>query len=94
MNAYMFDDNTIEREYHRLQLLEAANNPTTIALLQHIGIQPGWSSLELGLELALFCDGWGTRLDQLEQCGVSIRTPLISQNFLAHSMISVVETSQ
>ena len=48
MNAYIFDDNTIEREYHRLRLIEAANDPTTIALLQHIGIQPGWSSLELG----------------------------------------------
>ena len=48
MNAYIFEDNTIEREYHRLRLIEVANDPTTIALLQHIGIQPGWSSLELG----------------------------------------------
>jgi hypothetical protein len=48
MNAYIFEDNTIEREYHRLRLIEGANDPTTIALLQHIGIQPGWSSLELG----------------------------------------------
>lgn len=47
MNAYIFDDNTKEREYRRLQLIEAANDPTTIGLLQHIGIQPGWSCLEL-----------------------------------------------
>ena len=48
MNAYIFDDNTKEREYRRLQLIEAANDPTTIGLLQHTGIQPGWSCLELG----------------------------------------------
>lgn len=48
MNAYIFDDNTKEREYRRLQLIEAANDPTTIALLQRTGIQPGWACLELG----------------------------------------------
>ncbi len=48
MNAYIFDDNTKEREFHRLQLIEAANDPTTIASLQRTGIQPGWSCLELG----------------------------------------------
>jgi hypothetical protein len=47
MYAYIFDDNTKERKYRRLQLIQAANDPTTIGLLQHIGIQPGWSCLEL-----------------------------------------------
>lgn len=48
MNQYIFDNTTEEREYQRLQLVEAANDPTTIRLLEESGIQPGWHCLELG----------------------------------------------
>ena len=48
MSPYIFESHAEEREYHRLQLIEAANDPTTMTLLQRTGIQPGWSCLELG----------------------------------------------
>ena len=48
MSAYIFDNKSEEREFRRLQLVEAANDPTTIALLDEIGVQPGWRCLELG----------------------------------------------
>ena len=48
MHTYIFDNKSEEREYRRLQLVEAANDPTTIALLEETGIQPGWHCLELG----------------------------------------------
>ena len=48
MNAYIFDNKSEEREFRRLQLVEAANDPTTIALLEKTGIQPGWHCLEVG----------------------------------------------
>ena len=48
MNSYIFDDKSEEREYHRLRLVEAANDSTTIALLVETGIRPGWHCLELG----------------------------------------------
>jgi predicted O-methyltransferase YrrM len=48
MSPYIFESHAEEREFHRLQLIEAANDPTTMTLLQHTGIQPGWSCLELG----------------------------------------------
>lgn len=48
MSAYIFDNKSEEREFRRLQLVEAANDPTTIALLDEIGIQAGWRCLELG----------------------------------------------
>jgi hypothetical protein len=47
MSPYIFESHAEEREYHRLQLIEAANDPTTIGLIQHTGIQSGWSCLEL-----------------------------------------------
>jgi len=48
MNHYIFEDKSEEREYRRLQLVEAANDPTTIVLLEETGIRPGWHCLELG----------------------------------------------
>lgn len=48
MGQYIFDNTTEEREYQRLQLVEAANDRTTIRLLEETGIQPGWHCLELG----------------------------------------------
>lgn len=48
MNQYIFDNTTDEQEFRRLQLVEAANDPTTIALLEETGIQPGWQCLEIG----------------------------------------------
>ena len=48
MSHYIFDNNSHEREFRRLQLVEAANDPTTIALLEETGIQAGWHCLELG----------------------------------------------
>jgi SAM-dependent methyltransferase len=48
MNAYIFDNKSEAREFRRLQLVEAANDATTITLLEETGIQPGWKCLELG----------------------------------------------
>ena len=48
MDSYIFDTNSQGREYLRLRMIESANDPATIALLQHTGIQPGWTCLELG----------------------------------------------
>ena len=48
MSQYIFDNKSHEREFRRLQLVEAANDPTTIALLEETGIQAGWHCLELG----------------------------------------------
>lgn len=48
MNQYIFDNKSDAREFQRLQLVEAANDPTTIRLLKETGIQPGWHCLELG----------------------------------------------
>lgn len=48
MNTYIFDNKSEDREYRRLQLVEAANDPTTVSLLGETAIQPGWHCLELG----------------------------------------------
>lgn len=48
MNNYIFEHQSEEREFRRLQLLEAANDPTTIAMLKEMEIQSGWECLELG----------------------------------------------
>lgn len=48
MSAYIFDSNAEERELRRLQLIESANDPTTIELLEKTGIQEGWHCLEMG----------------------------------------------
>lgn len=48
MSRYIFEDNAEKREFRRLQLVEAANDPNTISLLQETGIQLGWHCLELG----------------------------------------------
>ncbi len=48
MSSYIFDTNVPDREYLRLRMIEKANDPRTIALLTSIGIQPGWTCLELG----------------------------------------------
>jgi len=48
MSQYIFDNTSNEQEFRRLQSVEAANDPTTIALLEETGIQPGWHCLELG----------------------------------------------
>ena len=48
MNQYIFDNTSEEREFQRLQLVEAANDSTTIRLLEETGIQPGWQCLEVG----------------------------------------------
>ncbi len=48
MSSYIFDSNAEEREFRRLQLIESANDPTTIALLKETEIQSGWHCLEMG----------------------------------------------
>jgi SAM-dependent methyltransferase len=48
MSSYIFENHAEDREYHRLRMIESANDPATIALLQRTGIQPGWTCLELG----------------------------------------------
>ena len=48
MNNYIFGNQSEEREFRRLQLLETANDPTTIAMLRETEIQSGWECLEIG----------------------------------------------
>ncbi len=48
MSNYIFEEQSEAREFRRLQLLEAANDPTTIAMLEETEIQSGWECLELG----------------------------------------------
>ena len=48
MSHYIFENTSEKREFQRLQLVEAANDSTTIALLEETGIEPGWHCLELG----------------------------------------------
>ncbi len=48
MSTYIFDSNAEEREFRRLQLIESANDPTTMELLEKTGIQEGWHCLEMG----------------------------------------------
>ena len=48
MTNYIFENQSEEREFQRLKLLEAANDPTTIALLEEMKIESGWKCLELG----------------------------------------------
>lgn len=48
MSTYIFDNKSEEQEFRRLQLVEAANDPATIALLEKTGISSGWHCLELG----------------------------------------------
>jgi SAM-dependent methyltransferase len=48
MSSYIFEGHAEDREYQHLRMIESANDPATIALLQRTGIQPGWTCLELG----------------------------------------------
>jgi len=48
MSSYIFESQSEDREFHRLRMIESANDPATIALLHRTGIQPGWTCLELG----------------------------------------------
>jgi len=48
VNRSIFENKSEEREFLRLQLVEGANDPTTIVLLKETGIQPSWQCLELG----------------------------------------------
>lgn len=47
-SSYIFESHAEDREYQRLRLIESANDPATIVLLQRTGIQEGWACLELG----------------------------------------------
>ena len=48
MSQYIFEPNREDKELHRLQMIEAARDPSTIQLLLRSGIQPGWKCLEIG----------------------------------------------
>ena len=48
VSQYIFDTNTADREHGRLRMVEAANDQSTIQLLQRTGIQHNWKCLELG----------------------------------------------
>ncbi len=48
MSNYIFEKQSEAREFRRLQLLEVANDPTTISMLKETEIQVGWKCLELG----------------------------------------------
>jgi hypothetical protein len=48
MSTYIFESHAEDREFHRLRLIESANDSATIALLHRTGVQPGWTCLELG----------------------------------------------
>lgn len=62
MNRYIFDDKSEDREYRRLQLVEVANDPNTIPLLEDTGIQTGWHCLELGAGAGSILQWLGTRV--------------------------------
>lgn len=62
MNTYIFDNKSEDREYRRLQMVEAANDPNTIPLLEESGIQPGWDCLELGAGAGSILQWLGTRV--------------------------------
>ena len=80
MSPYIFESHAEEREFHRLQLIEAANDPTTIALLQHTGIQPGWSCLELGAGAGSILRWLGNRVGPNGTVwGVDKRTTYLSE---------------
>ena len=64
MSTYIFDEKSEERELRRLQLVEAANDLTTIALLEETGIQPGWQCLELGAGAGSILQWLGQRVGQ------------------------------
>jgi len=48
MSGYIFDDKPEDREFRRLQLIEAAADADTIDLLEQVGVAKGWRCLELG----------------------------------------------
>lgn len=48
MSSYIFESHAEDREFHRLRMIESANDPESIAILQRTGIQRGWTCLELG----------------------------------------------
>jgi len=48
MTEYVFEKHQHQDELLRLRLIEQALDPTTIAHLEHTGIQAGWRCLELG----------------------------------------------
>lgn len=62
MDTYIFDNKSEAREHRRLQLVEAANDPNTIPLLEETGIQPGWHCLELGAGAGSILRWIGTRV--------------------------------
>ena len=80
MSPYIFESHAEEREYHRLQLVEAANDPTTIALLQRTGIEPGWSCLELGPGAGSILQWLGDQVGAKGTvCGVDKQTNYLSE---------------
>ncbi len=48
MTSYIFENHEEDQEYGRLRIIEHANDPTTISLLEQTGIQADWACLELG----------------------------------------------
>ncbi len=48
MSQYIFEPNLEDRELHRLRMIEAARDPSTIQFLHRTGIQAGWKCLEIG----------------------------------------------
>ncbi|MDR4494840.1 MAG: class I SAM-dependent methyltransferase [Nitrospirales bacterium] len=62
MNTYIFDNKSEDREHRRLQLVEAANDPHTIPLLEETGLRPGWHCLELGAGAGSILQWLGARV--------------------------------
>jgi SAM-dependent methyltransferase len=48
MSQYIFESNREDKELHRLRMIEAARDSSTIQLLERTGINHGWRCLELG----------------------------------------------
>lgn len=62
MSGYIFEDNPEDREFRRLQLIEAAVDADTIHLLEHTGMANGWSCLELGAGAGSIAGWMGARV--------------------------------
>jgi SAM-dependent methyltransferase len=62
MSPYIFESHAEDREFDRLRIIESANDPATITLLQRTGIQPGWTCLELGPGAGSMLEWLGTQV--------------------------------
>lgn len=81
MGSYIFESHAEDREFHRLRMIESANDPESIALLLRTGIQPGWTCLELGPGAGSILQWLGTQVGSTGMViGIDKKTSYL-QNF-------------